>query len=452
MLQSVNPFSGAVIAEYSADSDEAVQSKLERSSKALEVWKTTSLEQRADLLRNVAGVLRSEKEKYAWRMSEEMGKPIAQARAEVEKCAWTCEYFAENGAEILKTQSVATEAAYSAVRFEPLGAILTIMPWNFPFWQFFRFAAPNLMVGNVSVLKHAPNVTGCALDIEEIFAEVGAPDGLVVNLFASNEQVADVICDRRIAAVTLTGSVGAGRSVAATAGSALKKCVLELGGSDPFVVLADCDLERTVEQAVLGRTQNNGQSCIAAKRFIVERPVYEQFVERFRERLSGLRQGNPLDEQTQIGPLARQDLRDELHRQVVESVEQGARCLLGGEIPEGAGFMYPPTLLVDVTAEMTAFREETFGPLASVTVAEDVEHAIALANDSEYGLGASLWTTAERGRALAGRMQAGYVAVNEIVKSDPRMPFGGIKHSGYGRELSAFGMLEFTNIKACWVK
>ncbi len=452
MLQSVNPFSGAVIAEYSADSDEAVQSKLERSSKALEVWKTTSLEQRADLLRNVAGMLRSEKEKYAWRMSEEMGKPIAQARAEVEKCAWTCDYFAEHGAEILRTQSVATEAAYSAVRFEPLGAILTIMPWNFPFWQFFRFAAPNLMVGNVSVLKHAPNVTGCALDIEEIFAKVGAPDGLVVNLFASNEQVADVICDRRIAAVTLTGSVGAGRSVAATAGSALKKCVLELGGSDPFVVLADCDLERTVEQAVLGRTQNNGQSCIAAKRFIVERPVYEQFVERFRERLSGLRQGNPLDEQTQIGPLARQDLRDELHRQVVESVEQGARCLLGGEIPEGAGFMYPPTLLVDVTAEMTAFREETFGPLASVTVAEDVEHAIALANDSEYGLGASLWTTAERGRALAGRMQAGYVAVNEIVKSDPRMPFGGIKHSGYGRELSAFGMLEFTNIKACWVK
>lgn len=452
MLQSVNPFSGAVIAEYSADSDEAVQSKLERSSKALEVWKTTSLEQRADLLRNVAGVLRAKKEKYAWRMSEEMGKPIAQARAEVEKCAWTCDYFAEHGAEILRTQSVTTEAAYSAVRFEPLGAILTIMPWNFPFWQFFRFAAPNLMVGNVSVLKHAPNVTGCALDIEEIFAKVGAPDGLVVNLFASNEQVADVICDRRIAAVTLTGSVGAGRSVAATAGSALKKCVLELGGSDPFVVLADCDLERTVEQAVVGRTQNNGQSCIAAKRFIVERPVYEQFVERFRERLSGLRQGNPLDEQTQIGPLARQDLRDELHRQVVESVEQGARCLLGGEIPEGAGFMYPPTLLVDVTAEMTAFREETFGPLASVTVAEDVEHAIALANDSEYGLGASLWTTAERGRALAGRMQAGYVAVNEIVKSDPRMPFGGIKHSGYGRELSAFGMLEFTNIKACWVK
>lgn len=452
MLRSINPTSEVLLAEYSVDSDDAVNRKLQASFEAFGQWKKTSLEQRAAVLDKLADQLRAGSERYVRRMVEEMGKPVVQARAEIEKCAWTCNYFAEHGATILQSQVIATEASQSHVQFEPLGPILAIMPWNFPFWQFFRFAAPNLMVGNVAVLKHAHNVLGCALDIGEVFEKAGVPEAVFTSLHVENERVADVIRDRRIAAVTLTGSVGAGRAVAETAGSALKKCVLELGGSDPFIVLADCDFERTVEQAVVGRTQNNGQSCIAAKRFIVERAIYERFVERFRDRLAELRMGNPLDEDVQVGPLARKDLRETLHRQVVETVGQGARCILGGEIPEGTGYFYPPTLLRDVDRKMTAFVEETFGPLATVTIAENAEHAIELANDSDFGLGASIWTTAERGLELSSRVSAGYVAVNEIVKSDPRMPFGGIKDSGYGRELSSFGMLEFTNIKGVWIK
>ncbi len=452
MLRAINPATGHLLAEYPLDSNDDVARKLTLSHEACSPWRLSSYAERAILFHNVAAELRSGAHHYARRMTDEMGKPIRQALAEVEKCAWACEYFAENAARFLQPQRVDTEASKSYVAFEPLGSILAVMPWNFPFWQFFRFAAPALMAGNVAVLKHAPNVPGCALDIEEIFANAGFPQGVLVNLFINDRKVADVIRDHHIAAVTLTGSVGAGRSVAATAGEVIKKCVLELGGSDPFIVLKDCDLDLAVEQAAVARMLNNGQSCIAAKRFIVEKPVYERFIDAFRARLERLVVGDPHLEETEVGPLARKDLRDELHRQVKKSIKRGAQCLLGGEVLEGDGFFYAPTLLIDVDPEMLAFEQETFGPVAAVTLAENTAHAIELANRSEYGLGASIWTRSARGEDLARQLNAGHVAVNDIVKSDPRLPFGGVKKSGYGRELSAFGAMEFCNVKTYWIK
>jgi succinate-semialdehyde dehydrogenase/glutarate-semialdehyde dehydrogenase len=385
-------------------------------------------------------------------MTDEMGKPIGQARGEVEKCAWACEYFAEHAERFLHAEEMQSDGSRALIRFDPMGPIFAVMPWNFPFWQVIRFAAPHVMAGNVGLLSHSHNSGGCATALHQLFKEAGFPEGVFQSLFIDNETSEQVIADRRVQGVTLTGSVRAGRAIAGLAGKYLKPSVLELGGSDPFVVLADCDLDFAVEQAVVGRTINNGQSCIAAKRFIVEEEIYDDFVEGFRGALAALKMGDPRDEATDLGPMARDDLRKSLHEQVQKTIGQGAKCVLGGELPERDGFYYPATLLVDCDATMEAFAEETFGPVAAVAKAADADAAIALANTSQYGLGASIWTDNARGLGLAAEIDAGHVAVNGIVKSDPRLPFGGIKNSGYGRELSRFGILEFVNKKTVWIR
>jgi succinate-semialdehyde dehydrogenase/glutarate-semialdehyde dehydrogenase len=449
---TVNPATGGKLESYDYATDKSLEQTLARAIEGFSEWRRTDMERRRNLLNGVANVLREDKVSCARQMVREMGKPIAQARSEVEKCAWVCEYFAENGESFLEPREVETDADESMVAYEPLGPILAIMPWNFPFWQVFRFAAPNLMAGNVGILKHSPNVQGCARKIVDIFRRAGLPEEAFQNIFVEDDVTADVIHDSRIRGVTLTGSVGAGRAVASEAGAALKPTVLELGGSDPLVVLEDCDLEEAVEGAVRARTLNSGQSCIAAKRFIVEDSIHSAFVRRLEEKLADMKVGPPVEESTELGPMAREDLRDNLHRQVVESIEAGATCQLGGEIDEKTeGFFYPVTMLTDVEPGMPAFEEETFGPVASVTKASDVDVAIELANQTRYGLGASIWTTRGRGRRLVDRLEAGHVAVNGIVKSDPRLPFGGIRDSGYGRELSREGILEFVNKKTVWI-
>ena len=382
-----------------------------------------------------------------------MGKPIAEAEAEVEKCAWTCEFFAEHAERMLAPETVATDASRSGTRYDPLGPVLAIMPWNFPFWQVFRFAAPALMAGNVLVLKHASNVPGCALAIERVFERAGFPEGAFTTLLVP-AAVAETIVDHAvIQAVTLTGSEAAGVSLAARAGRALKKTVLELGGSDPFIVLADADPAEAAAQATAARIVNNGQSCIAAKRFIVEEPLAERFETLFAQAMARQRVGDPLDRATQLGPLARADLVDEIDRQVRQSLEMGARLVTGGTRLPRPGFFYAPTVLARVEPGMAVFDEETFGPVAAVVRARDGGHAIELANRSRYGLGASIWTAdANRGEALAAEIEAGLVFVNGPVKSDPRLPFGGIKRSGYGRELATAGIREFVNLKTVWVK
>jgi succinate-semialdehyde dehydrogenase/glutarate-semialdehyde dehydrogenase len=385
-------------------------------------------------------------------MTLEMGKPIAQAEAEVDKCAWVCEYYADHAEAMLAEQPRDTDASRSYVRFDPLGPVLAVMPWNFPFWQVFRFAAPAIMAGNAAVLKHASNVPRCALQIEEVFRDAGFPAGLFATALVGSSAVPGLIADERIAAVTLTGSEHAGRQVAERAGHELKKTVLELGGSDPFIVLADADLPVAARTAADARLVNSGQSCIAAKRFIVVEAVAEQFTARFVDELRARRVGDPLSRDTQVGPQARVDLRDDLHRQVQESIKRGAQRLLGGEIPSGKGAFYPPTLLAAVDKGMPAFDEETFGPVAAVIRAKDEADAVRLANDSQFGLGASLWTQDRvRAERLAAQIEAGAVHVNGLVKSDPRLPFGGIKRSGYGRELSEYGIREFVNIKSVWI-
>jgi succinate-semialdehyde dehydrogenase/glutarate-semialdehyde dehydrogenase len=381
-----------------------------------------------------------------------MGKPIAQALAEVEKCAWCCEYFAEHSAALLTTRPIESNATHSAVAFRPLGLIFAIMPWNFPYWQVFRAAAPALMAGNAVVLKHADSTTRCALEIGRVFTEAGAPDGLFSTLLMQNETADERISDERIAAVTLTGSERAGVAVASAAGAALKKCVLELGGSDPFIVLGDADLNAAVAFAIRARFQNNGQSCIAAKRFIIEDGAYEAFVRAFAEAAAAQRVGDPMDPQTQLGPCARGDLRDALRRQINETAERGARIVTGGKPIEREGFFFEPTIVADVAKGMRMFDEETFGPAAAVTRARDEAHAIELANDSTFGLGANIWTRdVDRAQRMAGEIESGMVFVNGMVASDPRLPFGGVKRSGYGRELSEFGIHEFVNIQTVWV-
>jgi succinate-semialdehyde dehydrogenase/glutarate-semialdehyde dehydrogenase len=403
-------------------------------------------------MRRAAALLRGRAERYARLMTEEMGKPLAAGRAEAEKCAWVCDFYAEHAARFLAPAAVATEARESWVRFEPLGPVLAIMPWNFPFWQVFRFAAPALMAGNVGLLKHASNVPGSALAIEEVFRDAGFPAGSFACLLIGPEAVAGVIRDPRVRAVTLTGSDAAGRQVAAEAGKALKKTVLELGGSDPFIVLADAEVESVALQAARARAINSGQSCIAAKRFIVEAPIGERFERAFVAAVAALRVGDPLDLTTEVGPLARADLLDSLHSQVERTVAAGARLATGGRRLDRRGFFYAPTVLAGVEPGMPAFDEETFGPVAALVRARDAAHAVELANRSPYGLAASIWTgDPARGRDLAPAIEAGSVFVNEIVKSDPRLPFGGVKDSGYGRELADFGIREFVNVKTVWV-
>jgi len=448
MFRSVNPATEELIQEYEPHSSEEVDRRLSKTADAYQLWSTASFADRARALAAVAGLLKDRESQYARLMTDEMGKPISQAEAEVQKCAWVCNYYAENAEEFLSPRTIESGAKKSYVRYDPLGPVLAIMPWNFPLWQVFRFAAPGLMAGNVGLLKHARNVTGCALVIESVFRDAGLPEGAFTSLLIHSDEAERVVAHPLVKAVTLTGSERAGVAVARTAGENLKKSVLELGGSDPFVVLADADLDKIIPHAAKARCQNNGQSCIAAKRFIVEEPLAEEFARRFSEHLSGLRLGDPVDPDTDVGPMAREDLRDELHDQVTRSVDAGARIRTGGEMPNGRGYFYPPTLLDGVEPGMAAFDEETFGPVAAVTVARDVDHAIELANKSTFGLGASLWSrNGERALELAARVEAGCVFVNEFVKSDPRLPFGGIKRSGYGRELSDYGIREFVNIK-----
>ena len=451
-MRSINPATGEIIEEFTSHSEREVADRIEAAEQAFESWRARPFSERAEFLRAAAEHLLDHKERLAHRMTAEMGKPIDQARSEVEKCGWVCDYFADHGADFLKPRTIETDATRSQVVFEPLGTILAIMPWNFPLWQVFRFAAPTLMAGNVALLSHAANVGGCAADITSIFADVGLPTGVFEHLYIDNDTTGEVLRHPSVRGVTLTGSVRAGRAVGAIAGEELKPCVLELGGSDPFLVLEDCDLDWTIERGVFARMMNNGQSCIAAKRFIVERKIYDEFVARFTDAVNALTLGDPADEATDVGPMARGDLRDELHRQVTETIDAGARCVTGGEPIDGPGFFYKPTVLVDVTPGMAAFDEETFGPAAAIIAADDVDHAIELANQSPFGLGASIWTTPQRGQDLAPRIDAGAVFINELVKSDPRLPFGGIKDSGLGRELASFGIEEFVNIKTVYVR
>ncbi len=448
MPDVINPATEEVVRSYSTHGPEEVRGKVEAAQQAFTTWRETPLAQRCRLLLAAARQLRDRQESLAELMCQEMGKPISQARSEIEKCASVCDYYAEQAESLLAPREVDTDSALSLVRYDPLGVVLGIMPWNFPFWQVFRFAAPTLAAGNAILLKHASNVPTCAMAIESLLGEAGFPPGLFAALLISSDDAGKLIGHPAVQGVSLTGSDRAGTKVAAQAGEHLKKCVLELGGSDPFVVLADADVDAVAEQAAWARCANAGQSCIAAKRFIVEGPLYDAFTQRLRAAMQALVVGDPRDEQTQVGPLARADLLETLHDQVQRTVAAGAVLLLGGARRPGPGYYYPPTLLAEVTPDMPAFTEETFGPVAAVVRADDVEHAVALANRSSFGLGASIWTgDRQRGLDLAPRIEAGCVFINDIVRSDPRMPFGGIKRSGIGRELSREGIHEFVNIK-----
>jgi succinate-semialdehyde dehydrogenase/glutarate-semialdehyde dehydrogenase len=405
-------------------------------------------------MRKAAATLRARSEEFARLMALEMGKVLREGRSEIEKCAWVCDYYAENAETFLAREPVETDAAKSFVTFEPLGVVLAVMPWNFPFWQVFRFAAPALMAGNTAILKHASNVPGCALAIEDVFRQAGFPEHALRTLLVSGSRVGPVIENASVKAVTLTGSTPAGRAIARKAGDTLKKTVLELGGSDPYLVLEDADLAQAAAACAASRVINAGQSCIAAKRFVVVEPVRARFEQLFVDEMRAKKMGDPFDEKNDIGPQARQDLRDELHRQVTQSVDNGARRLLGGEIPQGKGAFYPPTVLTDVRQGMPAYDEELFGPVGAIIPARDERDAVRIANDSVFGLGAAVFTAdAARGeRIAAAELEAGACFVNTFVRSDPRLPFGGVKESGYGRELSHFGIKEFVNIKTVYVK
>jgi succinate-semialdehyde dehydrogenase / glutarate-semialdehyde dehydrogenase len=451
-IQSVNPATGEVLETFTPTSPEELERILARAHAAFAEWRAVPFATRAERMREAARLLRKSMAYHALAMTLEMGKPIVQAEAEVEKCALACDFYAEHAEGFLAEQPRETDASQSYVRFDPLGTVLAVMPWNFPYWQVFRFAAPALMAGNAGILKHASNVPRCALAIEKVFREAGFPEGLFATALIESGPVAGLIADPRIVAATLTGSERAGSAVAAQAGRELKKTVLELGGSDPFIVLGDADLAAASKAAADARLVNSGQSCIAAKRFIVVEAVADRFLDGFADELRSRRMGDPMARETQVGPQARIDLRDDLHRQVEESVKRGAKLLLGGQIPSGPGAYYPPTLLAGVDKGMPAFDEETFGPVAAVIRAKDERDAVRLANDSSFGLGASLWTQDRvRAQRLAAQIEAGAIFVNGIVKSDPRLPFGGIKRSGYGRELSEYGIREFVNIKSVWI-
>ena len=451
-ITSVNPATEEVLASFDPFTPDELAGAAAEADDAFRAWRERSLDQRAGPMRRLASLLRERADRYARLITIEMGKPLTEAKAEIEKCAWACEHFADNAKRYLADEEIPSSARRSLVAFEPLGVVLAVMPWNFPFWQVIRFAAPAFMAGNTAVLKHASNVPQCALAIEEAFRDSGFPEGQLRTVLVTGGSVEPLIADDRIRAVTLTGSSETGSRIAALAGRALKKTVLELGGSDPFIVLADADLDAAAVTAARARNQNAGQSCIAAKRFIVDRAVADDFERRFAKAVEDLVVGDPLDPKTQVGPLARRDLLEALERQVDGSLRAGARVATGGERVGGKGFFHRPTVLVDVTPEMPVFKEETFGPVAAVVRVRDAAEAIRVANDSAYGLGASLWTRdLASGEKLARQIESGSVFVNGMVASDPRLPFGGIKRSGYGRELSSFGAREFTNVQTIWI-
>lgn len=454
MIKSINPVDGKEIRSFEEMKYEKVERIIKSSNKTFTEWKKTNFAHRSKLMKKAASILRKRKEKHSEIMTFEMGKPIAQSRSEVEKCAWVCDYFAENAEAFLKVDNIKTDASKSFVSFQPIGVVLAVMPWNFPFWQVFRFAAPNLMAGNAGILKHASNVSGCALAIEEIFKDAGFPENLFRTIIVSSKKMNPVIENPLIKAVTLTGSVPAGKSIAQKAGSLIKKTVLELGGSDPYLVLEDADLEKTVDTCVTSRLINGGQSCIAAKRFIVVDKIYKQFEEMFVEKMKQKKMGDPFDENNHLGPQASKRLRDELHKQVQDSISKGAKPLLGCEVPKGNGAFYPPSVLSKVKDGMPAYNEELFGPVAALIKVKDEEQGIKVANDNTFGLGAAVFTSdLKRGERIAKEeLDSGCCFVNEFVKSDPRLPFGGVKESGYGRELSAYGIKEFVNIKTVYIK
>jgi succinate-semialdehyde dehydrogenase / glutarate-semialdehyde dehydrogenase len=448
-FQSINPYTNEIIESFPALSEQEIGQKLESSREAFYPWSKTSFRYRADLLLKVADVLDNDTDRYAKTITLEMGKTINEARGEIKKCAWVCRYYAENAEEFLQDEIISTDARKSYVRYEPIGAVLAIMPWNFPFWQVFRFAAPTLMAGNTGLLKHAPNVSRCALQIEALFTEAGFPEGVFQSLIIDVNHVPKLVAHPIVQAVTLTGSNRAGASVASLAGQHIKKSVLELGGSDPFIVLADADLNHTAKVAVQARMMNAGQSCIAAKRFIVHEKVKDEFTQRVQQHIEALKTGNPLHESTTTGPLARVDLAENIERQINQSVQKGAQLVIGGQ-REGARFS--PALLLNVQPGMAAFDEETFGPAATIIPVESEAKAIERANQTLYGLGASIWTNdPEKGAMLAQDIFSGSVFINSLVKSDPRLPFGGIKQSGYGRELSYHGIKEFVNAKTIYI-
>jgi len=453
-ITSINPATGKTNKTYDEMTPQEVSEIINKADKAFQGWKKTSFTERSILMKKAAQALREDLEMHAKLMAEEMGKPITAGRAEAEKCAWVCDYYAENAENFLQPEMVETDASKSYVTFQPLGVILAVMPWNFPYWQVFRFAAPGLMAGNVGVLKHASNVPGCALAIENVFKKAGFPEYVFRTLLIGSRQVDAVIENPLVKAATLTGSTPAGRAVGKKAGEMLKKSVLELGGSDPYIILEDTNLEEAVKTCVTSRLINSGQSCIAAKRFIVVEPIRERFEQMYVKEMQTRKMGDPMKEDTEVGPQARHDLRDDLHRQVLESIKKGARCLVGGEIPEDKGAYYPPTVLTDVKKGMPAYDEELFGPVAAIIPVRDEDEAVAVANDSVFGLGAAVFTeNVIRGEDIAAdKLEAGCCFVNAFVKSDPRLPFGGIKESGYGRELSHYGIKEFVNIKSVYVK
>lgn len=454
MLTSINPVNNLPIKTYNEITAEDSDKIISLVDDSFEKWRDETFTHRSELMRNAAKVLRTNSEEYSLLMTIEMGKPIAQSRAEVEKCAWVCDYYADNAEKFLSDEIIKTEASKSFVAYQPLGVVLAVMPWNFPFWQVFRFAAPNLIAGNTGLLKHASNVSGCALAIEDVFRKAGFPENVFRTLLIASKNVKGVISNPKVKAVTLTGSVPAGQSVAALAGSLIKKTVLELGGSDPYIILDDADLEMAAKSCVTSRLINAGQSCIAAKRFIIVESVYDEFEKLYFEFMSKKKMGDPLDEKNDLGPQASIQLRDELHDQVMRSVKQGAEIILGGVIPQIDGAFYPPTILRNVKPGMAAFDEELFGPVAALIKTKNEDDAIALANNSSFGLGASIFTQdVKRGELIAKeKLNAGCCFVNDFVKSDPRLPFGGINQSGYGRELSPFGIKEFVNIKTVYIK
>lgn len=452
MIASINPANGQVLARFELHDASQVDAALTGTAQAQKSWARKPLSERSALLRRVAAVLRERKPQLAQLITLEMGKPIVESEAEVEKSAWNCDFYADMAPKYLGDEIVPSGATESRVVYDPLGVVLAVMPWNYPVWQVLRFAAPALAAGNGVVLKHANNVPQCALELQRVFESAGLPQGLFATVLVDASQVKSLIEDARIAALTLTGSTPVGKLVASQAGAVLKKQVLELGGSDPFIVLADADLEAAARTAVKARFINVGQSCINGKRFIVEETVANRFTELFVEHTRALKMGDPMARDVAIGPMARANLREDLHRQVQATVEQGARLLVGGQIGDGPGFYYQPTVLDHVEPGMVAATEETFGPAAAIVRVKDAEQAIEIANSLDYGLGAALWTSnLDRAHALSRRIEAGAVFINGMVASDPRLPFGGIKQSGYGRELGVHGAREFTNIKTVWV-